>query len=92
MNKNLSSSLDVYDSKKKQRVARIALNGYDIKAGSLLPASGAMRSFVILDGDLWEPWNAVATLRLRHETGTEVAIRVAALPVEDDGYGLIEFL
>ncbi len=57
-----------------------------------MPASGAMRSFVILDGDLWEQWNAVATLRLRHETGTEVSIRVAALPVEDDGYGLIEFL
>ncbi len=92
MNKNLTSALDVYDSQKNQLVAKIALNGYDIKAGGLLPTTGAMRSFVILDGDLWTQWNSVATLRLRHETGTELAVRIAALPVEADGYGLIEFL
>ncbi|MCA9872719.1 MAG: hypothetical protein KC441_03670 [Anaerolineales bacterium] len=92
MNKKLTSALDIYDTQKNQVVARIALNGYDIKAGSLLPATGAMRSFVILEGDLWDQWNAVATLRLRHDTGAEVAVRVAALPVEEDGYGLIEFL
>ena len=92
MNKPLSSALDVYDSKKNHLVAKIALNGYDIKAGGLLPSTGAMRSFVILQGDLWDQWHAVAPLRLRHETGIEVAVRVAALPVEDDGYGLIEFL
>jgi hypothetical protein len=92
MNKNLTSALDVYDSQKNQLVAKIALNGYDIKAGGLLPTTGAMRSFVILDGDLWNQWNSVSTLRLRHETGTELAVRIAALPVEVDGYGLIEFL
>jgi len=92
MNKNLSSALNVYDTEKNQLVARIALNGYDIKAGSLLPSTGAMRSFVILDGDLWDQWNALATLRLQHDTGAEVSVRVAALPVEEDGYGLIEFL
>ena len=92
MNKNLSSALNVYDTQKKQLVARIALNGYDIKAGGLLPTTGAMRSFVILDGDLWDHWNAVAPLQLRHETGAEVSVRIAALPVEEDGYGLIEFL
>lgn len=92
MNKNLSSALAVYDSQNEQPVARIALNGYDIKAGSLLPKTGAMRSFVILEGDLWDSWSSVATLRLRHETGMDVPVRVAALPVEEDSYGLIEFL
>jgi hypothetical protein len=92
MTKKLTSALDVYDSLKNAPVAKISLNGYDIKAGSLLPTAGAMRSFVILNGDLWEQWNACVPLTLRNETGETVPVRVAALPVEDDGYGLIEFL
>ncbi len=92
MKKDLSAALDVCDTHNGKVVARIALNGYDIQAGSLLPSTGAMRSFVLLTGDLWDHWNAYAPLRLRNEAGASVAIRVAALPVEDDGYGLIEFL
>jgi hypothetical protein len=92
MKKDLSAALDVCDVRSDKIVARIALNGYDIQAGSLLPSTGAMRSFVLLTGDLWEHWNAVAPLRLRTEAGLSVTVRVAALPVEDDGYGLIEFL
>ena len=92
MTQKLSAALDVYDNPKNKPVARIALNGYDIHAGGLFPTSGAMRSFVLLDGDLWDQWNAVGTLTLKNETGNSVSIRVAALPVEDDGYGLIEFL
>ncbi len=92
MTKNLSSALDVYDTQKNRLVARIALNGYDIKPGGLLPSTGAMRSFIILDGDLWDQWNAVAPLRIRHTSGTEIIVRIAALPVEEDGFGLLEFL
>jgi hypothetical protein len=51
-----------------------------------------MRSFIIVDGDLWDQWNAVKTLSLKNTRGTAVAVRIAALPVEDDGYGLIEFI
>ncbi len=92
MTNKLTAALDVYNSQNRKRVARIALNGYDIHAGGLFPTSGAMRSFVMLEGDLWEQWNAVETLTLKNESGNQVSIRVAALPVEDDGYGLIEFL
>lgn len=92
MTNKLTTALDVYDNNTKDRVARIALNGYDIHAGGLFPTSGAMRSFVLLEGDLWDQWNAVDAVTLKNETGNQVLVRVAALPVEDDGYGLIEFL
>jgi len=91
MTKKLTAALDVY-AKNKKPVARIALNGYDIHAGGLFPTTGAIRSFVLLEGDLWDQWNAVESLILKNETGNQVTIRIAALPVEDDGYGLIEFL
>lgn len=92
MTNQLTASLDVYDTHTKDVVARIALNGYDIHAGGIFPTSGAMRSFVLLEGDLWDQWNAVESVTLKNETGEYVQVRVSALPVEDDGYGLIEFL
>ncbi len=92
MTNELTTALDVYDNQNKKLVARIALNGYDIHAGGIFPTSGAMRSFVLLDGDLWDQWHAVESVTLKNETGEQIAVRVAALPVEDDGYGLIEFL
>jgi hypothetical protein len=92
MNTNRTPALDVYDGQKKRMVARISLNGYDIKAGGLLPSTGAMRSFLLVEGDLWESWNSVATLNLRDEVGESVPVRIAALPVETDSYGLLEFL
>lgn len=92
MTAKLSDALNIYDPRSGKLLASIALNGYDIGAGSLFPSSGAMRSFVLLKGDLWDQWNAVEAVTLKHETGQYVPVRVAALPVEDDGYGLLEFL
>ena len=92
MAQKLTDALDVYNKQTNKLVARIALNGYDIHAGGVFPTSGAMRSFVLLDGDLWDQWNAVEAVTVKNELGNHVTVRVAALPVEDDGYGLLEFL
>jgi predicted NUDIX family NTP pyrophosphohydrolase len=92
MRKKLTKAIDVYETRNNQLVARISLNGYDIEAGGLFPNSGAMRSFIMVDGDLWEQWNAVETLLLKNQQGASVSARIAALPVEEDGFGLIEFL
>ncbi|MCP4360096.1 MAG: hypothetical protein GY796_18985 [Chloroflexi bacterium] len=51
-----------------------------------------MCSFKIMDGDLWDEWHNQSHLTLRTTEGKEATIKVAALPVEDDSYGLIEFL
>lgn len=92
MTAKLSDALNIHDPHSGKLLACIALNGYDIGAGGLFPTSGAMRSFVLLKGDLWDQWNAVEAVTLTHETGQHVPVRVAALPVEEDGYGLLEFL
>jgi hypothetical protein len=92
MSGHLSEALDVYEPQNGRAVARISLNGYDIKAGGIFPDSGAMRSFIMVEGDLWDQWNAVETLVLKNRRGAAVKVRIAALPVEEDGYGLIEFV
>lgn len=51
-----------------------------------------MRSFKVVTGDLWDQWRQQGKLVLRHDNGQESAVRVAALPVDDDSFGLIEFL
>jgi hypothetical protein len=84
--------LQVYDEHKSKPVASIILNGYNIASGGPLGLVGAMRSFKIVRGNLWESWNRQEALRLRDQTGREARIRVAALPVEEDSTGLIEFL
>ncbi|MCA9959703.1 MAG: hypothetical protein KC443_11750 [Anaerolineales bacterium] len=89
--KKLSDVLQVYTDKKKL-VANIVLNGYNIEQGGPIGRHGAMRSFIILDGDLWDEWSSQKMLTIRSGNGNESNIRVAALPVDDESYGLIEFL
>ena len=73
-------------------MARIALNGYNIDSGGALGMSGAMRSFRIIKGDLWDQWNNQETLIIRGDDQTEARIRIAALPAEDDSFGFVEFV
>ncbi len=89
--KKSPDTLQVYTNKQKL-VANIVLNGYNIEQGGPLGRHGAMRSFMIMKGDLWDAWSAQQPLTLRGDDGQESAIRVAALPVDDDSYGLIEFI
>ena len=87
-----SAVLQVYAATKKKAVAQVILNGYNIAKDESLGSLGSMRSFKIVRGDLWEQWHEQAALRLTDENGREAKIKVAALPVEDDGFGLIEFI
>ena len=88
----LSSILDVYSKASKKPIAQIVLNGYNISATESLGQQGAMRSFSVDDGDLWDHWSRQDTLLLHDEKGRETPIKIAALPAEEDGFGLIEFL
>jgi hypothetical protein len=84
--------LEVYQPGKQKTVARVVLNGYNIERGQVPQQRGAMRSFKVIAGNLWNDWNAQSQLILRTRTGKEALIKIAALPVEEDGYGLLEFL
>ncbi len=87
---NLSEVYQVYSSN-NQKVAKVVLNGYNIEEGGPL-GNGAMRSFKLVQGDLWREWSAQESLFLRTGAETNNEIRIAALPAEDEGFGLIEFL
>ncbi len=85
-------TLDIYSPQAATLVARVVLNGYNIHGDGPLGKQGSLRSFALVSGDLWEQWSEQQTLQLQNHQGPSLNIRIAALPVEDDGYGLIEFL
>lgn len=88
--KRVSETLQVYDQE-DNLVAQVVLNGYTIKKGGPLGRHGAMSSFKIVEGDLYEQWDEQQALTLRSPAGL-AQVRVMALPVEDDSFGLLEFL
>jgi hypothetical protein len=73
-------------------LAKVVLNGYNIERSKSFGRHGAMCSFKIVEGDLWQEWHTQSQLILRTEAGDEALIRITALPVEKDSYGLIEFI
>lgn len=87
-----TNAIPVFIQDKKRPVASIVLNGYNIAAGGPLGRSGAMRSFKIIKGDLWDSWQSQTPLSLQPKNGEQAIIKIAALPVETDGSGLVEFL
>lgn len=54
--------------------------------------SGAMRSFRLIKGDLWDQWNNQEILLVRGDNHPDAQIRIAALPAEDDSLGFVEFV
>lgn len=90
--KNISTELKLYTQEKDDVLARVVLNGYHIEAGIAALPHGTMSSFMALDGDLWDAMAYREELILKQADGTEAKVRIAALPVDDDSFGLIEFL
>ena len=88
----LTDVLEVYDFAKTQVVARVVLNGYNINSTGPIGKQGSLRSFSISEGNLWDPWSRQELLVLHDENGREASIKVAALPADEEGFGLIEFL
>lgn len=84
--------LDVLKSEGSQPVAKVVLNGYNIEQSQSLGRHGAMCSFKIIKGNLWNEWSAQDHLILRTQAGDKAVIKITALPVEADSYGLIEFI
>lgn len=87
-----TDQLEVYKSEIKRPLAKVVLNGYNIESKDALGRHGAMCSFKIIDGDLWDEWHDQTHLVLRTKEGKEATIKVTALPAEEDSYGLIEFI
>ncbi len=88
---SISEVFQVY-THTNQKVAKVVLNGYHIEEGGPLGLHGALRSFKLLQGDLWQAWAAQESLYLRTGTGVANEIRIAALPADEESFGLIEFV
>lgn len=86
------ATLLVLKSQDSAPLAKVVLNGYSIEQTESLGRHGAMCSFKIIEGDLWAEWHSQTQLVLRTQTGDEALIKITALPVESDSYGLIEFI
>lgn len=82
----------IYEENGTRPLAQVVLNGYNIAAGGPLGRSGAMRSFKIVEGELWEQWNRGVSLQVRAEDGRVARARIAAHPAEEGAAGFIEFL
>lgn len=92
MNQATTPILQVYNQQHSKPLAHVVLNGYHFQGNGPIGKQGSMRSFTIVSGDLWEQWSDQAPVVLHGTDGQQAAVRIAALPVEADGYGLIEFL
>ncbi|RMG92600.1 MAG: hypothetical protein D6706_16580 [Chloroflexi bacterium] len=82
--------LPVYDKQTRKMIARITLNGYNIPSGAA--GRGAMRSFHLVAGDLWNYWHYQQPVVLTLPNGKYRLVRVAAIPADEESAGLIEFL
>ncbi|MCB8943623.1 MAG: hypothetical protein H6658_07700 [Ardenticatenaceae bacterium] len=87
-----SPPLNIYCPPRKNAVATVVLNGYNIEQDMSFGSLGTMRSFKIVAGDLWDEWNEQTAVVLADENGQRMLVRVAALPADDDSFGLIEFV
>jgi len=85
-------TVSVYLPATNKLIANISLNGYNIRAGAIFPHSGAMRSFKLESGDLWDVWSVQRVLVVRDATGQEASVRIAALPSEEGSTGFVEFV
>lgn len=91
----VTEALPVYADSPPQRkeIGSVVLNGYLIDNESPLGfPQGTMRSFRVVRGDFWDSWNEQRPLAICAANGDIARIRIAALPVDNDSYGLVEFL
>ncbi|MCO5184986.1 MAG: hypothetical protein M9928_14885 [Anaerolineae bacterium] len=89
---NQETVVTVMDVNAPIQIARIALNGYNIQAGNVFGRSGAMRSFKVVSGDVWELWDRQSPAVIQDEHGNRSTIRIFAMPAEKNSSGFVEFL
>lgn len=81
-----------------QQIAKIGLNGYKSFTQSPTRQKGSSRliwSFTILEGnrkELKKSWMNNQAVTLKTSQGNTVNVRVAAYPIDDQSFGLLEFL
>ena len=88
----LSEVLSIHSRINDKNIAKVRLNGYNISTERSLWQRGALRSFSINSGDLRKSWSRHEMLLLHDGKSRRARIKIAALPTDEDSFGLIEFL
>ncbi len=94
---NITEAL-IQNASQTQHIAKIGLNGYKSFTQSPTRQKGRARliwSFTILEGnrtELKRSWLNNQAMTLKTSQGRTANIRVAAYPIDDDSFGLLEFL
>lgn len=82
----------------QKKIAKVGLNGYKSFSKDPTKRASASRliwSFTVLDGNrasLTDSWSRNQAILLCTPNGKSVPVRVLAMPVDEEGFGLIEFL
>ncbi len=92
------SEVTIRELSGKQQIARVGLNGYKSftkNPTSQTSPSRLIWSFTVLDGNrgpLEQSWSQRRPVLLCTPNGKSAHVRVVAMPVDKDSFGLIEFL
>ncbi|MGB1251600.1 MAG: hypothetical protein ACPG8W_13365, partial [Candidatus Promineifilaceae bacterium] len=92
------SEVTIRELNGKKQIAKVGLNGYKSFSKDPTQCNGVTRliwSFTVLDGNrqsLTKSWSHHEPILLCTPNGKSVPVRVVAMPVDDKGFGLIEFL
>jgi hypothetical protein len=89
LNKILEAT--IRDTITGRKLAFVALNGYSAVLADPVAGERVIRSFQILSGDLRPQWRGHQTMLFCMKNGSALPVRVAALPAEEGGWGLVEF-
>ncbi len=85
-------TLPLYHESNKRPIAQIELNGYTVNSTGPLGHKVRLHSFRIISGKLRRAWWQNERLQMPLPNGQVLAMRVAALPVDEDSYGMLEIL
>ncbi len=90
---NENEEVKVYElANRRQPLATIVLNGYNISGSGPLGLNGQMRSFKMVTGNLRQAWAYGQVLSIQDRSGREKTIRIVALPADEHSAGLVEFV
>lgn len=86
------ATVTVEENGQAKTIARIILNGRNIAEGTVFGRSGAMRSFKLMKGRLWDHWYTQTPVDVWDASGNYARARIYALPTSREGTGFIEFI
>ena len=89
MNHSIDGEVTLRDPNTGHRLAKVTLNKEQTQ---IINRQHLLRGFQMIQGNLIHAWSLQQRLFLCVKNGQAIPVRIAAMPHETDGMGLIEFL